>query len=253
MQAVDQVDALRSDASAPEAAGTPGPSLKLWTLKLNRVLGRLPEPELREWSARVICEQSYRKQELIYGAHELGDRVYLLRQGRVRLYRLTEDGRELTLAILDPGDVFGEDAVARPQARTTFAEALDDVVVCQMRRDDFLDLIRRRPEAAEEVVKVLGERLERAQSQVERIAYRSVPARLAQWLLEQAAARGEPTAEGTLLKHGLTHQQIASLLGTTRETLTVTLNRMIDDGLLRAGRQTVVVRDAAALRERARE
>jgi CRP-like cAMP-binding protein len=246
---VQAVDEARERAPRPTGASP----VKLWSLKLNRVLGRLPEADLRAWSGRIMCEHTYLKQELIYSAHEPGDTVYILKEGRVRLYRLAEDGRELTVAILDSGDVFGEDAVARPQARTTFAEALDDVVVCVMRRDDFLELLRRRPEAAEEVVRVLGERLERAQGQGERIAYRSVPARLASWLLEEAATHGEPAPDGVRIRHRLTHQQIASLLGTTRETLTTTLNRMIDEGLLAAGRQELIIRNEAALRARARE
>lgn len=212
---------------------------KLWYLKLNRLFHSLSDDDLRRWVDRITVAMDYPRHRVIYMAEEPGEHVYVLKRGRVRLYHVAEDGRELTLAVLEPGDVFGDEVLAG-QPRRTFAETLAPAHVCRLRGDDFVELMRARPEVAIEALRLIAEHATRAQDQVERVAGRSVAQRVAALLLELA----ELTPNGARkdgpidLAAGLTHATMASMLGTARQTFTTEVGRLVRLGYVaRIGRR----------------
>jgi CRP/FNR family cyclic AMP-dependent transcriptional regulator len=232
---------------------TPAPSEKIWYLKRIKVLSDLDDATLQTVAAKVVHSQ-FRRRETIFTAWDPSDRVYLLKSGRVKLYMLSEDGREITLAIMEPGDIFGETALVNPAARQVFAEALDDATVAVLGLGDFEALMRGQPGVALKVTQAIGQQLIRTQRQVESLAFADVSTRLARFLVEQTAQRGEPQNGGVpvRLPLALTHQEMANLLGTTRETLTSTLNRFVDAGVLSVeSRGTLLVLRPDELRSRA--
>ncbi len=230
---------------------TAPPLDRFWYLKRIKVFQELGDPALEGIAAKLI-HTTYRKRQTIFSAYDPSDRIYLLRRGRVKLYMLSEDGREITLAILEEGDFFGETALTNPAARQVFAEALDDALVATMTRDDFLELMRDQPDVALRVTQAMGERLLRTQQQVERLAFDDVSTRLARFLWDAVGRQGERRNGSIRLPLALTHQEMANLLGTTRETLTSTLNRFVDDGLLSVeSRGILLVTNEQALRVRA--
>jgi CRP/FNR family transcriptional regulator len=230
---------------------TAPPLDRFWYLKRIKVFQALDDPALEGIAAKLIHTTS-RKRQTIFRAYDPSDRVYLLRRGRVKLYMLSEDGREITLAILEEGDFFGETALTNPAARQVFAEALDDSQVATMTRDDFLELMRDQPDVALRVTQAMGERLLRTQQQVERLAFDDVSTRLARFLWDAVGRQGERRNGTIRLPLALTHQEMANLLGTTRETLTSTLNRFVDDGIISVeSRGILLVTDERALRIRA--
>jgi CRP/FNR family transcriptional regulator, cyclic AMP receptor protein len=232
---------------------TPIPSEKIWYLKRIKIFSDLDDTTLQAVAAKVVHTQ-FRRRETIFTAWDPSDRIYLLKSGRVKLYMLSEEGREITLAIMDPGDVFGETALVNPAARQVFAEALDDATVAVMGLADFEALVRGHPDVALKVTQAIGQQLIRTQRQVESLAFADVSTRLARFLLDQLSERGEPRngAGARRLPLALTHQEMANLLGTTRETLTSTLNRFVDAGVVAVeSRGTLVVLQPDTLRERA--
>ena len=229
----------------------PTPVDRFWYLKRIKVFQELDEAALERVAAK-LGQAEYRKRQTIFTAYDPSDRIYLLRRGRVKLYMLSEDGREITLAILEEGDLFGETVLVNPASRQVFAEALDDALVATMTRRDFLDLMRDHPDVALRVMAAIGERLMRTQQQVERLAFDDVSTRLARFLWDEVARSPAPAGGVIRLPLALTHQEMANLLGTTRETLTATLNRFIDDGVVAVeSRGVLLVTDEAALRTRA--
>lgn len=217
---------------------------KVWYLRRIKILAHLTEGDLAAIGERSrMCYLPFR--QMIYSAGDQDSSVYLLKEGRVRLFRTTEDGKEITVAILDPGDIFGEGEALRPGNRRAYAEALTDACVCILSRQDFLETIRHHPELSLEIASLMGRRLEESWERLEQFAYRDVASRLAALLLQWAREKGRG---GELtVHHRLTHQQLASLLGTSRETLTQTLNRLVDAGLIATGRGFVTLRDPAGL------
>jgi len=228
------------------------PSEKIWYLKRIKIFSDLDDSALHGVAAKVVPAQ-FRRRETIFTAWDPSDRIYLLRSGRVKLYMLSDEGREITLAIMEPGDIFGETALVNPAARQVFAEALDDAIVAVMGLADFEALMRGQPGVALKVTQAIGQQLIRTQRQVESLAFADVSTRLARFLLDQVAERGErQNGRGVRLPLALTHQEMANLLGTTRETLTATLNRFVDAGVLAVeGRGTLLVLQPGELRTRA--
>ncbi|HUS17250.1 MAG TPA: Crp/Fnr family transcriptional regulator [Chloroflexia bacterium] len=232
---------------------TPAPSDKIWYLKRIKIFEDLDDTTLQAVATKVVHSQ-FRRRATIFTAWDPGDRIYLLKSGRVKLYMLSEDGREVTLAIMEPGDIFGETALVNPAARQAFAEALDDATVAVMGLADFKALMRDQPDVALKVTQAIGQRLMQTQRQVESLAFADVSTRLARFLLDQVTQRRDnANGHGPLrLPLALTHQEMANLLGTTRETLTSTLNRLVDAGVLSVeSRGTLLVLQPEELRARA--
>lgn len=215
----------------PDAGRAP----KLWYLKLNRLFRSLSDDDLRRWVDHITVAMDYDPHCLIYMADQPGDHVYLLKRGRVRLYRVGDDGREITLAVLEAGDVFGDEVLAG-SPRQTFAETLEAAHVCRLRGDDFVELMRGRPEVAIEALRLIAGHSMRSDTQVERVAGRSVIRRVAALLADLAPrAASSGTAD---LAAGLTHETMASMIGTTRPTFTLELSHLVRLGLVeRAGRR----------------
>jgi CRP/FNR family transcriptional regulator len=242
-----------TDVTSRAAAPAPAPGDKIWYLRRITVLSDLDDATLHRVAAKVVTI-TYRRRETIFNAWDPGDRVFLLRNGRVKLYMLSDEGREITLAIMEPGDIFGETALVNPAARQVFAEALDDATVAVMSLPDFEALMRDEPGVALRVMQAIGRQLIHTQRQVESLAFADVSTRLARFLLDQAANHAQALNGGRQLRLplALTHQEMANLLGTTRETLTATLNRFVDAGVIRVeGRGTLLIRDPDDLRARA--
>ena len=204
---------------------------KIWYLRKADIFSRLTNEEM-EWVDRVSVMRGYCKNDLVFTPNDRGDKVFLLKKGRIKVSRLSEGGRELTLAILEPGEIFGEESLVDGGRRSTFAEAMDDAYICVIKREDFEDLLKNKPDLALQVTKVVGERLKKVQDRMEELTFRSVPARLAIVLLQLSDDHGVPTERGTKIDPKLTHQELANLIGSTRETTTGALNAFRRDGFI---------------------
>jgi CRP/FNR family transcriptional regulator, cyclic AMP receptor protein len=175
---------------------------------------------------------TFRKGELVYSPYDRGDSLLVLESGRVRLYRSATDGRQLTLAMLDPGMAFGQVAVLDEPTHDAYAEALSDCVVRVLRLGDLERAISAHPQVALNLMRTLSLRLRHAEDQIESLAFRAVPSRLAAKLLELMDRYGRVTPNGIRIDQRFTHLQLAEMIGTSRETLTKVLNELREEGLL---------------------
>ena len=184
--------------------------------------------------------------ELIYTPHAPVEVLFILKEGRVRVFRVSSDGRALTTAIIRPGTIFGEMALLGQQMYGNFAEALEQAVVCIMSQDTVRELLLGDPRIAARITEILGRRLAEMEQRLSDSVFKSVPQRVASTLValasEEARRFGRPAAVVSL-----THEQLAALAGTSRETTTKTLGDFADRGLIRLGRGRIVVLDRAEL------
>ncbi|MEK7281963.1 MAG: Crp/Fnr family transcriptional regulator, partial [Chloroflexota bacterium] len=187
--------------------------------------------------ATTMC--SYDKGKVFYLPEETGEILFLIKQGRVHLYRLSPAGRKLTVATLGPGTFFGEMALVGQGMHNTFAEASEGCVLCLMNRNDVERFILGNPKIALRLVAALGQRLTEVENQIEALAFKSVPARLASLLLRLAR-------EGEI--EGPTHNDLAEMVGAYRETVTQVLDGFQSSGLLRLGRKSITILDKAGLK-----
>jgi CRP/FNR family cyclic AMP-dependent transcriptional regulator len=190
---------------------------------------------------RVTTMTSVPRGRVFYRPEEVGEVLFLVKDGRVQLYRISPEGKKLVIATLGPGTLFGEMALLGQQMHNTFAEALDDCLIYVMSRTDLERLILSKPSVGLRVLEITGRRLRDAEERLEDMAFKGIPARLASLLLRLAAERGSTEIVG------LTHQDLAETVGTYRETATQVLNDMKSDGLIDIGRKRIDILSAERL------
>ena len=227
--------------AAPLSPSGAGPlALKVGYLSAMDVFRDLPKSEIQRL-AETTTMITVSKGRIIYRPGESNAALFLLKRGRVQIVRESADGRRLILATLDAETFFGEMALIGqrfPQDST--AEALEDAVVCVLSRHDLERLILEHPKVGLRFLEQISARLLETELIVEDFAFKSVPARLAGLLL-----RLVETAEDRDVK--ASHQELADMIATYRETVTLTLNRFQDQGLLALGRRSVRVLDPVGL------
>ena len=191
----------------------------------------LSENELRALGDVAITRQ-YPKGNVILLAEEEGDTMYVILRGKVKISIISEDGREIILEIFQEHDFFGEMSLLDSGPRSATVIAMEDTELLMLRRPEFLDLIRRIPEIATKLLAEMTSRLRRADRKIESLALLNVTGRIAGTLLQLAEQNGESTQEGTIVRNRPTHQEIANMSGTTRETVTRVLKRLERDGYI---------------------
>jgi CRP-like cAMP-binding protein len=221
---------------------------KIWYLKRFDLFSELSTEDLKLLE-QITYMKKFAKKEYIYFPEDAADSIFLLKQGRIKISRMTEEGRELILAILEPGEIFGELALVEESYRETLAEALEDTLTCVIKREDFLKLMKKQPNVTFKIIKLIGLRRRAIESKIEYLLFRDVPARLAHLLLSLVDEYGVKTSDGIRLRVRLTHQEIGNLIGATRETTTTALNKLKDLHLIDFKLRHLVIRDKNKLHE----
>ena len=224
----------------------PTPQNKLWYLKHIRLFDGISPSEMQEME-KITRMEEVKKRQPFYLPGDPSSNVYLLKRGRVKLANTAASGKEVTFDILEPGEVFGELEVLEGLPRETAAEALDDAMICVIRREDFDRYLTMHPNITVKLTKLIGLRLRRIQSRIEDLVFRDVPARLAHLLLELGKGDGAQEPRGIRIKAKLTHQEMANLIGCSRETVSATLGQFRDEGLLQLDGRTMTILDSKGL------
>jgi CRP-like cAMP-binding protein len=178
--------------------------------------------------AMIVTDQVFRKGETIFGEEDEGTGFYVVLSGRVKVFKLSPEGKEQILHIFGPGEPIGEAAVFTGRKFPASAEALEETRAFFFARKEFMDLIRRDPSLALNMLAVLSQRLRRFSALIENLSLREVPGRLATYLLY---LQEEKKGGGDLLLE-IPKNQLASLLGTIPETLSRILARMNKEGFI---------------------
>jgi len=191
---------------------------------------------------RVTTLTAVPRGRVFYRPEDPGERLFLLRTGRVQLYRISPEGKKLVIATLGPGALFGEMALLGQQMHNAFAEAMEDCSIMVMSRADLERLMLNDATIGRRILALTRKRLSDAEARLEDMAFKGIPARLASLLLRLAADQGDDSISG------LTHQDLAETIGTYRETATQVLNDLKTDGLIEIGRKRITILDAERLR-----
>jgi len=171
-----------------------------------------------------------------------------IKKGRVRIYRVSPDGREFTLTVVGAGTVFGEMPLTAQRLENAYAEAMEPVVVCKMRRPDFERLVMDKPQVGLKVMSVLSERLLLAEDRMEDIALKEVPTRLASFILQLIESEGVVTREGYKVPAQYTHRQVATMIGSKRETVTKAFTLLQQAGAVELKRRRIHVKNVETLK-----
>jgi CRP/FNR family transcriptional regulator, cyclic AMP receptor protein len=226
---------------AMNPSNTDGAAGDIWCMAEVDIFADLSEPEMQAIAAAAPM-RTYPAGALLFSPHQPVEALFILKKGRVRIFRVSPDGRALTTALVTPGTVFGEMVLLGQQMHDNFAEALDEVIVCVMSRADVHRFLLSDPRIAARISEILGRRVAELERRLSDTVFKSVPARIAATLCLLAAEQQKrPLGRGVQI--ALTHEQIAALTGTSRETTTKVLDEYADRGLLRLGRGKVTILD----------
>jgi CRP/FNR family transcriptional regulator, cyclic AMP receptor protein len=227
------------------------PEEKLRLLSMVDILEPLSREEMKELSLRVP-DTHVQRGRIFYTPKERSEALFMLKKGRVRIYRVGPDGRELTLSVVGPGTVFGEMSLTAQRLENAYAEAMEPSVICAMKRHDLERLVMEKPQVGLKVMSVLSERLSRTEDRMEDIALKEVPARLAGFILQLIESEGVVTREGYKVPTHYTHRQLATMIGSKRETVTKAFTLLQQAGTVELKRRRIHVKDLEALKRAAR-
>jgi CRP-like cAMP-binding protein len=190
--------------------------------------------------------------EIFYNPEEHSERLFVLEAGRVRIFRATPEGRELTLAVVESGTVFGEMALTAQRLQGAYAQAMEPSEVSVMYRQDLERLMLEKPEVGLRIVHLLSERLKRYETRLEDVILKGIPARLAGVILQLAESEGVMTGQGLVkIPSHYTHQQLGTMVGANREGVTRAFGILQDQGVVELKRRLIYVTDTRALGEAA--
>ncbi|HEU4510887.1 MAG TPA: Crp/Fnr family transcriptional regulator [Pyrinomonadaceae bacterium] len=195
-----------------------------------------------EMSQITAVARSLRKErgEFVYMPGDRADSVYFLKKGRVKLSVLSDSGKEIAIDIIQPGEMFGEFALIDESVRSNMTQALDAVTILVFDKRNFASLIKSQPNLALNYIRMVGDRRRRMEKKLSDITSKEAPARVWELLHELSAnALGDEEHESRI---PLTHQDVASLIGASRQTTTSILNDLMRSGFIELGRGWVRVK-----------
>jgi len=221
-------------------------SAKYWYLKQIKLFADLSDEDMKTMEAMTRME-SVRKRQIIYipGVSSFNKIPQVVSKQFPNQF--LEDGREFTLVILEPGEIFGEIDALGNTSRDTMAAAMDDCNICVMRKEDFEKFLRMKPDIPIKLTKLIGLRIKRIENRIENLLYKDVPSRLARILLDLGDESGYIDNMGVRLNARLTHQELASLIASTRETVSLTLGEFRAKGLIEFNRKEIIIRNKNGL------
>jgi len=220
---------------------------KLWYLEKMNIFSNLTEEELQQVD-RVSKMSSIEKGKFIYFPNDPSKVVFLLKRGKVKLGSYSSDGKELIKAILEPGEVFGELAVTGQEHRSDFAQAMtDDVRICAVQKDEMLSIMSEMPKLNQEITRTIGDRMLKLQRRYESLVFKDARERIIDFVVDTTKEKGFQVGFGMKLKHDLTHQDIAQLTATSRQTVTLVLNELKEKELINFDRGSILIHDMKAM------
>ena len=184
----------------------------------------------------------------IYTQRDPSDEIFLLKAGVVKISTVGSDQQETILALLYPGDIFGELSIVDDTPRDHIATAHEDTVLCALSRDLLVRMIRETPALGYAITKLMGLRLRRFRTRIEALLCKDAHARIALTLLDLAADYGIQDNQGILVPLRLNQGDLGNLVGLARETVNTVLHDFKQQGLVEAHRDNIRIIDPARLR-----
>ena len=219
------------------------------TLAKSDLLKGLPE-DVIDRLAPVAARRTYRRAEVIFHQGDPGNTLHVLESGRVKVLVTAESGEQAVLAILGPGDCFGELSLIDGEPRSATIEAMEPVQTVALLRSDFLRLVLAHPRTVEHLLSTLTGRIRRTSEGVADLAFLDIEGRLAKKLLELAGEHGRPTEGGTEIELPITQGDLTAMIGGTRTSVNRALTWYEENGAIERRGRRIVIRDSDRLRRR---
>ncbi len=196
----------------------------------------------------MLSQMSYStKKEVVYFPDEPSNTIYLLKSGKIKISRISPDGQTVTLALLGAGEIFGESAILGQETHQNIAEVVEDAVICAMDRAAFQELLEDSNALSRRVRSHLGLRIRKVEAQVEDLVFKDAHQRVVSFLVRYVQDFGKKMVDLWEVRPFLTHQDIAELTATSRQTVNAILNELKSDGKIDFTRQFLRINDPDSL------
>ena len=190
--------------------------------------------------------------DILFNEGDQGDRLYVITEGKIKLGRSSTDGRESLLAVLGPSEMLGELSLFDPGPRTATATAVAETQLIGLGNEQLVTLLGNHPRIAGTLLAALARRLRRTNENLADLVFTDVPGRVAKALLDLSKRFGRPVEEGVMVAHDLTQEELAQLVGASRETVNKALADFASRGWLKLEARAVLLQDVDRLKRRAR-
>ncbi|MBE3578923.1 MAG: Crp/Fnr family transcriptional regulator [Caldanaerobacter subterraneus] len=207
------------------------------------------EDEKLEKLHNIATLKPVKKGCIIFTEGQKGEAIYFVKIGKIKISKISSVGKEYTIKIMEEGDVFGESTLFIGGEYPATAEAIEDSEILELKNKDIEDLILKDTQIALSIIKILAKRLKYIAVVIENLALRDSVGRTASILLTFARERGMSTKEGILVEIDLKRQELANLAGTSRENITRILSQMDRDGIIKLGKDKILIKDLEELRK----
>ena len=216
---------------------------KLWHLENFNLFKTLSALEKITMSTKVKHDY-LKKNEYIYFPEDPSSSIYFLKGGRVKIGTYSDSGKEIIKAILTPGEVFGELSLAGEEKRNDFAIALDNkITVCSLSLEEMEAMIAKNPLIGLKITKLIGFRLQKIERRLESLVFKDARSRIIDFIIDLGNEKGKTIGKEILVKHNLTHAEIANLTATSRQTVTTVLNELKEQNQIHLERNQFLIRD----------
>ncbi len=215
---------------------------KIWYFENFNLFEGFSEQQLMKM-ARMAMMKGVKKNEFIYIPNELSNKIFLLKEGTIKVGNYTDDGREILKIVLRPGEIFGEMSLTGEGKREDFAQAVEDVVYCVFDLHNIEQMFQMNPKLSLKITKIIGWRLKRVENKLADLVFKDARTRIVDFLKSQAEQYGKKVGYETLIWNKLTHKDIASLTATSRQTVTTVLNELRTQNLIYFDRKRILIRD----------
>ena len=219
---------------------------KFWYLENFNLFKELNQESLGVLSG-LTSMQEIAKNQPIYFPQEPSSSLFFLKKGRVKLTRISGDGKEMILGLVNMGEVFGEMSYLGEGERNEFATALDDCLVCAINKDEFKGFVEKNPELNLKMTKLIGLKLKRYSERIEGLVFKDAEQRVASFILKLADENGKKIGDEIFVKPFLKHQDIAELTATSRQTVNSILTDLREKKVINFDRKKLIVMDRAEL------
>jgi len=219
----------------------------LWYLKKIPLLAELGPEGLARLAERVE-QREIRRREVVYMNGDPGEALYFVNGGRIKISKVTRDGKSLTLFYCGPSELFGEGCLIDGGPRTEMAEAVENAMLTQIDRGDFERLLISHAHLGAAMTRLMVQRRKDLETKVEALVFRDVTSKLAELLIKLGGEYGVDDARGTLVALKITHQELANLIGSTRETVSLTLSQFKRKKFICTEGRKVIISDTEGLK-----
>ena len=221
---------------------------KLWYLENFNLFKSLSMKSMEELNS-ITTMKDIPKNQPVYFANEPSNSIYFLKKGRIKLTRTSPEGKEMIIALVNPGEVFGEMSILDDGGRNDYATVLEPALICAISRNDFKNFVEANPELNLRITKLIGFKMKKYSERIEELVFKNAEQRVISFVLSLARDHGKKLGDEYFVKPFLTHQNIAELTACSRQTVNAVLTDLREQGHIHFDRKKLIVHSEQALQK----